>query len=171
MSLKWYSCAVCGRDLSAWIRSASAPYRCPGCGSTLDPSQIEAANHEIRGRDAVALFILLCVAASLSFLALGWKEAFAAVCMLLGLSPFLALLAIALVALAYGLFTFVRGLLWGAPSDQNVGNRSNPLLENQLLGQAVVSCPACSQRLSVPTDEGDLSVRCPMCNHLWDWPP
>jgi uncharacterized protein YbaR (Trm112 family) len=34
----------------------------------------------------------------------------------------------------------------------------------------IIACPACSQRLRVPMDKGDLSVRCPKCRHTWDWP-
>src|SRR5947209_3805488 len=33
-----------------------------------------------------------------------------------------------------------------------------------------ITCPVCNQKLRVPTDKGELSVRCPKCRHAWDWP-
>ncbi len=35
--------------------------------------------------------------------------------------------------------------------------------------KALVFCPICRQALRLPTDKGDLAVRCPKCSHSWDW--
>jgi hypothetical protein len=35
----------------------------------------------------------------------------------------------------------------------------------------VLTCPRCNQKLRIPTDKGDLSVRCPKCRHAWEWSP
>lgn len=34
-----------------------------------------------------------------------------------------------------------------------------------------LSCDKCGQALKVPTDKGNLTVRCPKCRHEWDWEP
>jgi hypothetical protein len=36
-------------------------------------------------------------------------------------------------------------------------------------GQVIIACPSCSQRLRVPTHQGDLSLRCSKCANCWSW--
>jgi hypothetical protein len=35
----------------------------------------------------------------------------------------------------------------------------------------IIACLICEQKLRVPMDKGDLSVRCPKCGYSWDWSP
>jgi hypothetical protein len=35
----------------------------------------------------------------------------------------------------------------------------------------IIACLVCDQKLRVPMDKGDLSVRCPRCGCAWDWSP
>ncbi len=38
-------------------------------------------------------------------------------------------------------------------------------------GQAIASCPACSQKLRLPVDRGTLRASCPQCAHVFAWTP
>ena len=68
-----YLCAGCGRDLSAWARTAQSPYLCPGCGVALDAPEVQSARRQIKGRDAFALFTVVWVAGMILCWFMGWE--------------------------------------------------------------------------------------------------
>jgi len=52
------------------------------------------------------------------------------------------------------------------PGDHVLSDRAGGLAVS-----TVIDCPACAQKMRVPTDRGRLAITCRNCRHRWEWSP
>ena len=62
----------------------------------------------------------------------------------------------------------IRGVPAFLIGDQMVEGLDRAKIE-RLIDYKVINCPDCNSRLRVPKDKGKIKVKCPKCNHEFQW--